>query len=95
MSYSVKQPIKSSALDGFNLLNDVVEFKQKFYPRNWAKYEECLTGNLKLIPPEYRLKILQDDYKQMRAMILGNYPDFHEIVVSLQRLESEHNAKYR
>ena len=25
-------PIKSSALDGFNLLNDVVEFKQKFYP---------------------------------------------------------------
>ncbi len=88
-------PVKSSALDDFNLLNDVVEFKQKFYPRNWAKYEECLTGNLKLIPSEYRLKPLQDDYKQMRIMIFGNYPDFHEIMVSLQRLESEHNAKYR
>ena len=84
-------PIKSSALDGFNLLNDVVEFKQKFYPRNWAKYEECLTGNLKLSPPDHRMKMLQDDYRQMRAMIFGNYPDFSDILDKLQQLENEIN----
>ncbi len=83
--------IKNNALDDISLLRDVVEFKQKFYPRNWAKYEECLTGNLKLIPPEYRLKVLQDDYKQMRAMIFGSYPDFSEILDKLQRLENEIN----
>ena len=83
--------IKNNALDKISLLKDVVEFKQKFYPRNWAKYEDCLTGNLKLIPPEYRLKILQDDYKQMRAMIFGNYPDFSDILDKLQQLENEIN----
>ena len=83
--------IKNNALDDISLLRDVVEFKQKFYPRNWAKYEECLTGNLKLITPEYRLKVLQDDYKQMRTMIFGNYPDFREILDKLQQLENEIN----
>ena len=84
-------PIKNNALAEISLLKDVVEFKQKFYPRNWAKYEDCLTGNLKLIPPEYRLKVLQDDYKQMRAMIFGSYPDFSNILDKLQRLENEIN----
>lgn len=84
--------IKNSALADMSLLRDVVEFKQKFYPRNWAKYEDCLTGNLKLIPPEYRLKMLQDDYKQMRAMIFGSYPDFSEILDKLQQLENKINV---
>ena len=84
-------PIKNNALADINLLKDVVEFKQKFYPRNWAKYEECLTGNLKLSPPDYRLKTLSDDYKQMRAMIFGDYPDFSDILNKLQRLENEIN----
>ncbi len=84
-------PIKNNALAEISLLKDVVEFKQKFYPRNWAKYEDCLTGNLKLIPPEYRQKTLHDDYRQMRAMIFGSYPDFSEILDKLQQLENEIN----
>ncbi len=84
--------IKNSALADVSLLRDVVEFKRKFYPRNWAKYEDCLTGNLKLIPPEYRQKTLHDDYKQMRAMIFGNYPDFSNILNKLQQLENEVNS---
>ena len=84
--------VKNSALADMSLLNDVVEFKQKFYPRNWAKYEECLTGNLKLSPPDHRLKTLSDDYKQMRAMIFGNYPDFNDILNKLQQLENEINS---
>lgn len=84
--------IKDGALADISLLKDVVEFKQKFYPRSWAKYEECLTGNIKLIPPEYRLKSLQDDYKQMRAMVFGSYPDFREILDKLQQLENKINS---
>jgi hypothetical protein len=83
--------IKNSALADISLLRDAIEFKQKFYPRSWAKHEDCLTGNLKLIPPEYRLKILQDDYKQMRVMIFGTYPDFSDILNRLQQLENEVN----
>ncbi len=54
-----------------------------------SKYEDCLTGNLKLIPWEYRLKMLQDDHKQMRAMIFRSYPDFSEILAKLQILENK------
>jgi len=37
----------------------VVNFKQKFYPRSWAKYEEAVPGTLKLLPPEFRLDSLE------------------------------------
>lgn len=84
--------IKNNALANRSLLKDVVEFKQKFYPRSWAKYEDCLTGNLRLSSPDYRLKTLHDDYKQMRAMIFGNYPDFSNVLAILQQLENEINS---
>lgn len=84
--------IKNNALADISLLKDVVEFKQKFYPRNWAKYEECLTDNLKLSPPDHRLKTLHDDYKQMRAMIFGDYPNFSDILNKLRQLENEINS---
>ena len=32
--------VKNEALADLELLKSVVEFKQKFYPRSWAKYEE-------------------------------------------------------
>ncbi len=83
--------IKPSALEQFNLLKNVVEFKQKFYPRTWAKYDECLISKFKLIPPDYRIFALNADYKQMRIMIFGNYPEFNEILSILQALENEIN----
>lgn len=83
--------IKPHALEKLNLLKDVVEFKQKFYPRPWAKYGECLIGKLKLTPPDYRVSALDVDYKQMRGMIFGNYPEFNEILSILHSLENEVN----
>ena len=47
--------IKESAFIHLDLLNKVVEFKKKFYPVNWAKYDEAVPGTLKLLPPENRL----------------------------------------
>src|SRR5579863_6116177 len=83
--------IKLTALKQANLLKDVIEFKQKFYPRTWAKYDECLIGNLKLTPPYYRISGLNADYKQMRTMIFGDYPEFNEILSILHELEDEIN----
>lgn len=40
------------------LLKKVVDFKMKFYPRVWAKYEEAVPGTLKLIPPGYAISLL-------------------------------------
>lgn len=83
--------IKSNALKQLNLLENVVEFKQKFYPRGWAKYHEILEGNLKLMPDGYRMDELNEDYKKMRAMVFGNYPKFEEILAILSKLEQEIN----
>ena len=41
---------KDRAFKSFELLEKVVQFKQKFYPRKWAKYEEATTETIRLMP---------------------------------------------
>lgn len=84
---------KDKALEDKDLLKKVTEFKMKFYPRKWAKYEEVLEGKLRLIPEEQRFKELEEDYKAMAEMIYGSYPSFEELIRTLQDLEKEINDK--
>jgi hypothetical protein len=83
--------VKEEALSDLDLLQNVVEFKQKFYPRTWAKYEEAVPGTLKLLPPEFRLDSLEKDYKAMQNMIFDKYISFEEIIGILGNLEKEIN----
>ena len=83
--------VKETALKNIDLLNKVVEFKQKFYPRNWAHYEEAKPGTLKLCVPEYRVAELDKDYQQMKEMLYGDIPDFAAILKGLETLEHEIN----
>ncbi|MHC5848026.1 nucleotidyl transferase AbiEii/AbiGii toxin family protein, partial [Streptococcus pyogenes] len=69
----------------------VTEFKMKFYPRKWARYEDALVGKLKLVPKEYRFSEIEKDYKAMEEMIYGEYPKFDEIIKVLKELEKEIN----
>ena len=86
-----KSEVKNEALADLDLLQNVVEFKQKFYPRTWAKYEEAIPGTLKLLPPEFRLDSLEKDYKAMQNMIFDKYISFDEIIGILENLEKEIN----
>ncbi len=83
--------VKDVALADMSLLESVADFKQKFYPRAWAKYELAKPGTLKLVPSDHILKLLKDDYRAMRDMIFGEYPDFDNILSDLQKLEDEIN----
>jgi hypothetical protein len=74
------------------LLASVVAFKQKFYPRRWARYERAKPGSLKLIPPERILKAIRPDYASMGEMIFGRHPSWEEIIKGLTALEIEINA---
>ena len=82
---------KDKALSDKYLLKKVIEFKMKFYPRKWARYEEALNGKLKLVPRDHRFKEIEEDYKAMAEMIYGEYPSFEEIINVLQELEKEIN----
>ena len=88
-------PIKDAALADRAMLEDVVAFKQRFYPRGWARYDLAKPGTLKLVPSEHVLSALEKDYAQMRNMIFGRYPSFDEIMEALQALEREINELQR
>ena len=83
-----KTPYFISALKDRDLLRKVVEFKEKFYRDNWAKYDKCLNGNLKLVPPQLRIKEIEKDYIQMQDMFYDEIPSFSEIIKQLEVIEN-------
>jgi hypothetical protein len=88
-------PVKDAALSDLGLLEDVVTFKRRFYPRGWAQYDQAKPGTFRLVPSEHVLAAVEKDYMQMRNMIFGRYPSFDEIMGTLQMLEREINDLQR
>lgn len=84
--------VRQEALADLALLNAVVDFKQKFYPSAWARYEQAKPGSLRLLPNTERLKEVEKDYRAMQAMIFDKVLSFPEIIASLADLEREINA---
>ena len=75
-----------------DLLAQVAEFKQTFYPRKWAQYEYARIGSLKLVPAVHSMDRLRSDYTMMQSMIFGNYPDFDEMMQFIKELETRINV---
>ena len=86
-----QSPVKAQALADSGLLASVVEFKQRFYPRGWAKYDLAKPGTLKLVPEEHVLASVRSDYRAMENMIFGKMPDVDEMISVLQELQEEIN----
>lgn len=84
--------VKQNVLGHFELLADVVEFKQRFYPRGWARYDLAVPGSLKLVPEGHVLESIRKDYQNMRDMIFGEVLDFDAMMQTLQTLEQEING---
>lgn len=83
---------KEDAFSQLDLLGRVVEFKMKFYPRKWARYEDAKPGTLKLVPPAYRMEALRQDYASMQNMMFGETPAFDELMEYIKELETEINS---
>lgn len=94
--YDLYMMSKGMPLDGLlediDLLDKVVEFKKKFYPRGWARYDLSKKGTLKLVPDMYRIDELEKDYKAMQDMLFGDKPLFDEVMDSLRKLEKQINS---
>ncbi len=87
-----ERDIRRAALADLGLLQSVVDFKTRFYPRNWARYELARPGTLKLIPPEHVMVEVKRDYDAMKIMIYGEAPPLDRILEVLNDLEDEINA---
>lgn len=84
---------KDSALKDLELLNEVTNFKIKFYPRKWARYEDVLKGEVKLLPGDFRIQRLAEDYASMRDMFFQEEPAFNELMDYIGQLEKEINNR--
>lgn len=82
---------KQAAFNNLDLLQRVVDFKMKFYPRKWARYDEAVPGTIKLTPPSYRLDALRADYENMSEMMFGDFPDFNTLMDYIAVLQYEIN----
>jgi hypothetical protein len=88
-------PIRDAALADIGLLADVVAFKQRFYPRNWARYDLAVPGSLRLVPQGAVLAAVEADYRAMAGMIFGSMPTIAEIAAVLNELERDINGSSR
>lgn len=75
------------------LLEDVVRHKKIFFNAPYANYDDCLSGNLKLLPGGRAMSGLQTDYENMvrAGMMYRDPPEFPEIIEAIQRIETEIN----
>ena len=80
------------AIKNVQLLEEVVDFKKKFYPRAWARYDLAVPGSIELLPASHSIPSLQTDYESMRNMIFGEYPSWDEITKKLKALQSKINC---
>ena len=83
--------VKQRAFADLELLQNVADFKDKFYHAGWANYKNAKPGTMKLLPPEHSLQELRSDYQKMQAMIYEDKISFDEILDALSQLEREIN----
>lgn len=88
----MQTPVKDNALADNELLTKVVDFKDKFYRCPWARYDLAKRGTIRLMPPDYNLDRLRDDYEHMQNMLFGDKPIFEEIMDGIAKLEDEINV---
>lgn len=86
-----ESPVKHAALADLDLLANVVEFKERFYPRGWARYDLARPGTFRLVPEGHVLAAVRDDYRAMVNMIFGAIPEFDDMMTTLTTLQGEIN----
>lgn len=86
-----ESPVKNAALADLDLLANVVKFKERFYPRGWARYDLARPGSFRLVPAGHVLAAVLADYRAMATMIFGDMPEFDAIMTILKKLQDEIN----
>lgn len=92
MALLARSPVCQEALADMPLLDEVVAFKQRFYPAAWARYELAKPGSMKLVLPPGRMRELEQDFTAMQNMIFDKHLTLDEIMASLGELENTINS---
>ena len=80
--------VKDNALSDTGLLQDVIAFKQRYYPRAWARYDIAESGTVSLVPKGHILRTTKADYSNMKEMFFGDdVPMFDSLIDTIVQLE--------
>jgi predicted nucleotidyltransferase component of viral defense system len=91
----IRAGVGTKAEARLDVLERVVEHKSLFFRSSWAKYDEAAKGQLRIAPPEFRIKALRDDYGKMREMFFDEPPVFEEMIAKLRDWEMKFNDAKR
>lgn len=82
----------SQVLSNNELRQHVADWKSRFFPSSWARYDLAKPNTFRLVPPESRRAELEMDYLAMRPMFLKEPPPFTSVLNTLGNLESRING---
>ena len=85
----IKSGIAKEALKFPEILESVKENKITFWDETWEPYKNINSFyDIKVVPPQdSRLKELKSDYKKMKEMFFGKYPNFLDVIAELRSFE--------
>jgi Nucleotidyl transferase AbiEii toxin, Type IV TA system len=75
-----------------DLRQRVADWKSRFFPARWARYDLAAPGTFHLVPPEFRLNELKRDYQAMQDMFLIAPPSFENVLETVRILENRINS---
>lgn len=88
-----RHDIGTQAINDFVLLQDVIAHKEVFYSASYTNYQNCLAGNLRLLPEGEGLKLLEQDYAEMikAGMFYSEVLKFDELIEQISQIQSHIN----
>ena len=81
-----------SALADIDLLDAVRNHNLVAFRQAWKRFEEAAPGSVRLLPQAELRKVIEQDYRAMQGMILGETPDFEWITDQLRQAEAAING---
>jgi hypothetical protein len=82
-----RSDIGKRAIEQLDLLRAVAEHKTRYFPARWARYQEALEGQLRIVPHDRFADALRSDYAQMREMFFDEPEPFDTMLDALRQLE--------
>jgi hypothetical protein len=79
------------ALNDEELRQRVVDWKDRFFAAEWARYDSAKPGTFRLAPPDNRVSDLKADFQAMRPYFMDEPTSFESIIEKLRALEEQIN----
>jgi hypothetical protein len=79
----VTHPVSGPAIKRTDVLARVARHKSRFFASGWAHYNEAVPGSFHVVPPEHRLREIENDYGKMADMFFETPLPFASVLKAL------------